>query len=176
MKYFSRNWGKLSRAVAPLILAAVMLMAIGGTSCEQETKQNEVQATLAAESTPIEVQLSISKPPALNEAAELTYTVISTVDAPNSAAEITLPDGATLVSGDLTWQGELKADKPISITAEIVFEETGNWAIRAAAKSVIDENNSWSDVDYIYLNVGDTHGTMGPVYPPGEKNKVKLYR
>jgi len=40
-------------------------------------------------------------------------------------------------------------------------KETGNWAIEAVARHVIDEENSWGDIDVIHLNVGVDYAVLG---------------
>jgi hypothetical protein len=118
----------------------------------------------AAPSTPIQVELSISEAPPLNTPALLTCTVSTTSDALDTTAQITLPDGATLVSGTLDWQGDLRVGEPVSFSAEIVFVETGNWRIEASARHVVDENNSWGDLEAIFLTIGVDHSEFG--WPP----------
>jgi len=125
------------------------------------------------------VQLSLPKAPSLNERVTLTFTVSSTVDANNTTAEIKFttarggifpapfPAEAVLIDGPLTWKGDLKAGKPVSLDAEIVFNETGTWAIEASARHVVDNKNSWGDIDVIYLTVGVDRGEFGwPRTPP----------
>lgn len=58
--------------------------------------------------SPIKVNLSISKLPVLNEVTDLTVNISSKYDAPNSIANIKLPEEAELVSGKLDWQGWYK--------------------------------------------------------------------
>jgi hypothetical protein len=76
-----------------------------------------------APSTPIKVDLSISHAPAVNAVANLTCTVSSTKDAPNTTAQVKLPEGASLVSGSLNWQGNLKANEPVSFSAKSCLEK-----------------------------------------------------
>lgn len=112
-------------------------------------------------SSPIKVELSISKLPILNEPVGLTCNVSSRYDAPSSTAQIKLPKGASLISGIVGWQGDLKANIPISFSAQIVFKETGHQTIEAIARHVIDDKNSWGDLDAIYLDIGAENSTFG---------------
>lgn len=100
--------------------------------------------------------LSISEAPALNEVVKLTLTVLFHGDAANTTAQIKLPGGATLLSGNLTWQGDLKAGEPVILSAGIVFREAGRWSIEGVAKAI-----GTSNADYIYLTVGVDHGEFG---------------
>ena len=63
--------------------------------------------TQSVPSTGMEVDLSISNAPALNQTAELTCTITSISDAYNTTAQITLPEGLVLVSGNLYWTGDI---------------------------------------------------------------------
>ena len=147
--------------VLVFVIVMVVVLSLGCLQKESEEVIPPMPTPEGVPSTPIEVNLSISKAPALNQTVELTCTVSSIFDVPNTTAQIILPDGARLVSGDLTWRGDLGADKPIFFSAKIVFKEAGNWAIEAVARHVIDEENSWGDIDVIYLNVGVDYGVLG---------------
>jgi hypothetical protein len=104
---------------------------------------------------PIEVDLSISNAPALNETAELTCTIASVFDAPNTTAQITLPDGFELVSGDLSWQGDIAPNGQESFNFSIRTVETGNWTIEADAGYFPDENSWYGDTDRLYVSVSE---------------------
>lgn len=105
-------------------------------------------------STPISVELSISELPILDKPVGLTCTVSSLYDAPNTTAEISLPNGVTLVGGKLEWQGDLKANKPKSFSTQIAFTDIGEWAIQCGASHMTNGGNSWGDLEVIYLTVG----------------------
>ncbi|MDD4652414.1 MAG: hypothetical protein PHQ34_09300, partial [Methanothrix sp.] len=104
-------------------------------------------------SSPITVNLSISKMPLINETINLYCRVIASSDAPNTTAEITLSEGVELVSGHLTGRLDLKADVPVYLNATIKFSKTGDFKIKAIARHVIDENNSWGDIANVFLTV-----------------------
>jgi hypothetical protein len=141
---------KLCKPITILTIAILLLLCVtAGTASEYELPDVE---------TPIQVSLSIPTVPRLNEDAEVIYTISSVLDAPNTNAWLTLPEGAELVSGDLTWQGDLEAGKPISLPATIVFKETGDYAIEAVARHIITAADSWGDLDVIYLNVAADRG------------------
>jgi len=50
--------------------------------------------------SPIYINLSMLKIPLVNESADLTCNVSSIMDAPNTTATISLPEGVELVSGE----------------------------------------------------------------------------
>lgn len=85
-----------------------------------------------------------------------------------------MPEGASLVSGNLTWQGDLKVGKTVSLFAEIVFRKVGHWAIEENAYRVVDEKNSWGDLDVIYLTVGIDQGKFG--WPLGNPAPIQQTR
>ncbi len=62
--------------------------------------------------TPITVLLILSQAPRLDEPAQVTLVVTSTLDAPGTTAEILLPPGAVATGGALTWTGDLQAQQP----------------------------------------------------------------
>lgn len=123
--------------------------------------------------SPVKVDLEISEAPALNQPFQMTCTVKSMIAAPNTSAEILLPDGAELLSGKLTWAGDLEKDRAITFTALAVFRKTGNHTIEARAKYPIDETNFWGDGKEIFLHVDIDRGQFGYLLPPdSEVEKV----
>ena len=164
-----------------LILSAV-LIAVMLAGCVQEISEVETPSpapqvtppsptptskgtpsTQSVPSTGMEVNLSISNAPALNETAELTCTITSIYDAYNNTAQIELPAGLVLVSGNLSWTGDIivpeeekrKHPRPplngsgpewdrlweeyeypksrVEFSAIVKSVEVGNWTITATA-------------------------------------------
>jgi len=118
-------------------------------------------ATSADPSTPITVELILSKAPRLEESAELTFTISSVLDAPGTTAEIVLPEGSALVDGKLTWSGDLAANQPVRLQAKMKFVEEGNWTIEAKARRELDSGDVWADAAYIYLHITESAGKVG---------------
>ena len=181
------HWNCSLFVQANLVFLVLSLLITGCSQSPSETSTiKETPAHETPASTPIKVHLSISKAPALNEKATLTYTISSSSNAANTTAEIKFttarvgifpapfPIGAVLVSGNLTWEGDLKAGEPISLSAEVVFKETGKWAIELNAHHVENENSSWGDIDIIYLTVGVDRGEFG--WPPTGPVKIQKTR
>ena len=104
--------------------------------------------------SPIYINLSIEKVPLVNEDADLICNVSSIVDAPNTTATISLPDGVELAAGDLSGQWDLKANEPVFLNATVRFTRADDYTIKAAARRVIDANNFWGDVESLYLTIG----------------------
>ena len=166
-----------------LIILSVLLLSVPGCASSQEggsiqtEPQEESNILLPAEispvpssnapsapSAPISVELYMPSAPRLNEAIELTCTVSSLTDMPDSSARIELPDGVSLISGNLTWEGDLKAKHPVSFSVEISFNKADKYAIRATASHMINETDGWSDMDSIYLTIGTDKSEFG--WPP----------
>ncbi len=154
----------------PLIILALVLSACSIerpiTSTDKNNQNSSTPAAYLSPSSPIRVNLSISKLPLLNETVDLTCNVSSLHDAPNSSAQIVLSKGISLVNGDLQWHGDLGANVTVSLSVQVFFKETGHQTIEANARYVVDKNNSWGDMDVIYLDIGTERSTFGwPVMP-----------
>ncbi len=165
-----------------LILPLLLLSATGCASSQEEgniqTEPQEESSTQPPQeispapssnvpsepSAPIRVELYMPSAPRLNEAIEVTCNVSGLVDMPDSSARIELPDGVSLISGNLTWEGDLKANHPVSFSAEISFNKADKYAIRATASHMINETDGWSNMDSIYLTIGTDKSEFG--WPP----------
>ena len=164
-----------------LILSCVLLINFPGSSeaCgivalppEQTLKANIYGKSVSSgPKTPITVQLMVTELPKLYEPTEVIWTINTVADAPNTLASILLPDDAVLISGITNWRGDLYADQSISFSAVISFQKEGRKVIRAWAKHTVDEENSWGDMDAIYLNVRSDRSFEG-IYSPGEISDI----
>jgi hypothetical protein len=84
--------------------------------------------------SPLTIRLSLSPLPSESEkTAELTATLTSSVDAPNTTARIILPDEITLENGNLTWNGDILAGGIVKFSAVIKVVKKGEWVIKAYA-------------------------------------------
>ena len=103
--------------------------------------------------TPISVQLTLEQLPKIGDQTAATVTVMSReVDAPNTTARLIVPANMQLVGGADHWQGDLKADQPVSFTAEIKTLARGNAQLKATARREIDPTNIWADQAIVYFN------------------------
>ncbi|MBN1761816.1 MAG: Ig-like domain-containing protein [Methanomicrobia archaeon] len=158
-----------------LFLSALLIAAVLLAGCVEEVSNNATvtpsptpSATPTSEkpppsvpSTGMEVILSISNAPALNETADLRCAITSVNDASNMMAQIELPEGLVLVGGNLTWAGDIivpeeekrKHPRPnrsdpeydrlceeyeypkgrVEFSAVVKSVEIGNWTITATA-------------------------------------------
>lgn len=126
-----------------------------------------------SEEFPMTVQVDISKAPRLDEAVELTWTIKSIRDMAEvngwvnfrrmeGTEEVEVPAEDILVEGDLNWEGSLKKDIPIQLSAIIRFPEEGDWRIQARARAPEQEGGC---ADSLFLNVGVEEGRWGWVEP-----------
>jgi hypothetical protein len=118
-------------------------------------------------SSPISIGLFMSEAPLLNVPASLMCTLKLAPGFPeteNVTSQVKLPTTASLVSGNLSWSGNLEPGKPISYSSVIVFNATGHWTIEATVRHVIDVNNAWGDLDSLFLDIGVEHSQFG--WPP----------
>lgn len=158
---------KILHYIYIFVLLSGFLLTIIACNSPIEKPATSVPPVSLSPSSPIKVVLSISKLPLLNEPVEITCNVTSRSNAPNSTTKIKLSKGSSLISGDLQWQGDLVANTPVAFSAQIVFQELGHHTIEAGASCIIDDKNSWGDLDAIYLDIGRENSTFGwPVTPP----------
>jgi len=132
----------------------------------QSTSAQNSKIAFTDASTPITVNLTQSKIPLVNEETTLHVEVNSIFDAPETNVKIILPPNVELISGELERIIDLKANKPESFEVKIKFSQPGNFKIIAQAHKTIDLENSWGDMDVLYLTIGQVSSkisTFGPI-------------
>ena len=179
------------------VFAAVALVRFGAMAGYQQRVSNEEVEPQSEiidiyPSSGMEVELSISNAPALNETAELTCVVTSVRDAKNSTVRIELPEGFILVSGDFTWAGDiivpeeekLKHPRPpsdcsgpecnrlwreyeypkgrVEFSAVVKAVKVGHWNISARARG---EGIPGGGIDRIYISVFEDKATVSDSPP-----------
>ena len=127
---------------------------------EAAATANEAMAP-AAPSTPLQVTLTMTEPPQLGELAPLTLTVQSAFDAPNTEVMFELPEGVSMVSGELSWSGDLAANEMLVLAATLRFSEPGEYTLRGQALQPVNEDMIWSGDDYIYLTITPDESFFG---------------
>jgi hypothetical protein len=117
--------------------------------------------------TPILTTLAIDRYPVVGQAAALTCELSTAMDAPGTSAQFELPADARLVSGSLTWQGDLFASQPVQLVAAVIFTAPGEKSVFCQALRPIDANNTWGHLSELYLTVGHSSGQAGfsPILP-----------
>ncbi len=116
-----KTW--LVKAISLVFL--VSLAGIGGCAGEESTTE-----TPPAPPFTMEVSFPHGAPP-LNQTAELICVVKpNNISINNMSLEIILPDGFELVSGTLSWTGNIsKGDEAEVMRAVVRSVKTGNWTI-----------------------------------------------
>lgn len=104
--------------------------------------------------TPLTVRLLAGKVPRVNEAVNIVLEVHAYEPAPGTVAEIQLPDGAQLLSGNTQARYDLAAGETQRLRAAIVFPQAGEYAITGRALSQISPDLTYGDQDALYLTVG----------------------
>jgi len=116
-------------------------------------------------STPITIQLTQPKIPLVNEENVLHIKVNSIFDAPGTEVKIILPSDVELISGSLDRNIDLQANTPVIFETTIKFTKSGNFKITALAHKAIDLENSWGDMDVIYLTIGEVSSKISTFSP-----------
>jgi hypothetical protein len=119
--------------------------------------------------------------PPLGQTAELVYVVkAEAISINNMSLRIDLPEAFELVSGDLSWTGDIpKGDEVEVIRAVVKSVETGNWTIEATGYLNPQENAGWEmdgsgpgPIGYVSISEGSAEWGR---YPPWyKKGPVKL--
>jgi len=102
--------------------------------------------------TPISLDLALSRPPGLNEWATLAITVESVLDAPGTTVELMLPPG--VLAPTTTWTLDLRANTPVSLSAQVFVTRAGNLTLSARALRPAGTGAVWGDMKSIPLTIG----------------------
>ncbi len=116
-------------------------------------------------SNPITLQLTLSKIPVTNEQTTLHVDVNCIFDAPDTNVSIILPSNVEVIQGMTEEKLDLKANTTESLEVTIKFTQPGDYKITAAARKVIDQENSWGDMGVLYLSIGDTISNITTYVP-----------
>ena len=124
---------------------------------------------------PLSVDLKLSDLPGVGKPTQLTATVNAVADAPGTTVLINLPNGARQVSGDLAWQGDLKAGQSATFSATILFEREDEFEITASAQSPIDANNTRLGEGALAIQVGQQFGRQVQSVRRDAGNRLERY-
>ena len=126
----------------------------------------------------MDVDLSLSRAPRLGETAELTLVVTSPYCADNVTVKAILPEGFELVSGDLTWRGDIpegwrdKSRKTaakggtVKLEAVIKAVEVGSWAIEGKAGHRLGPRSFQGGIDIVYFLISEDSAKMSDMWIP----------
>jgi hypothetical protein len=141
------------------LVLLIMLIVVG---CPQQSEQ--------APSPPITVDLSFPDgAPPLNQEAELVCTVRTpAMSAKNLGVSINLPEALELVSGDLSWSGDVVQGSKIEIIRAVVRSvKTGNWTIELNRYLNPDENGGFGfqNPRPFYISISEDSAEWGSTPP-----------
>lgn len=123
------------------------------------TTQSTVE-NLDRPAMPIEMDLSFSALPLVDQALALAFWVRPLIDAPNTTARITLPEGLEPVGGVLDWQGDVAADKAVDIQVEVKASKTGFSNIIAESVTRLSGSALFGRSLRAYVDVSETGVTV----------------
>ena len=153
---------------ALIIISSVLLVGLAGMGgCTRSTTE-----TSPAPPFTTEVSFPHGAPP-LNQTAELVCAVSAdSINVRNMSLEISLPEGFELVSGDLSWTGDITKGSKIEVVKAIIRSiNTGNWAIEITGYLNPEENGGIGmsgSGPICYVSVSEDSAEWGK-YPPWGK-------
>jgi hypothetical protein len=126
---------------------------------ESSVKDSETKSTAVKSdklSVPMDMDLSVSASPALDEVVVLTFRVKPLIDAPRMAVRVDLPEGIQAVEGQLEWQEDVLADEVREYQVRIKTVKTGLWTITAEATSHLAGGAKFGKSMSLYVDVTDS--------------------
>jgi hypothetical protein len=120
---------------------------------------------------PITVEVSFPNgAPPLNQEAELNRVIKSHWNLENMSVEIRLPEGLELVSGELSWFGDVaEGDEIVAIEVMVRAVKIGNWAIELDESIDPEEQGGFGFVpgwrEAIYVSIFEDSAEWA-IYPP----------
>ncbi|MBN1305662.1 MAG: pre-peptidase C-terminal domain-containing protein [Anaerolineales bacterium] len=149
-----------------LIICAALLYSLFFTS---QINASPLNTRWNEPGTPLTATLMIDQAPLPDTPATVTCLVSTSLDAPGTSIQLELPDNAQLVSGALSWQGDLYPDSPVALSATILFNSTGKSALFCRALKTVSEDEVWGDLGELYLEIGLQASRMGYSSPVREE-------
>jgi len=153
----------MKRILLPILVVITMLIIAG---CPQQSEQMPAE--------PITVHLSFPDgAPPLNQEAELVCMVKTPArSAKNMSVSVNLPEAFELVSGDLSWSGDISQGSEVEVIKAVVRStKTGNWTIEATTYIDPEKHGGYGGTGryFVYVSVFDNSAKWG-IYPPWYKN------
>jgi len=160
-------------------LLLLMSITVGSVLALEDSSvvYDDKRTILTAPSAPISLDISFSDAPALNQTAEVICTITSVIDAFNTTAKVVLPEGLTIVGGDLSWKGDLygthvskvnvSGNTTIQFKAVVKAIQTGDWIVEASAKSMSE--GGWTGIggrELVYVSIHEDSASVSDNPPP----------
>jgi len=110
---------------------------------------------------PIDLKLSFSSLPLLNNEVNLTLSVRTEAEYPNATLQIHLPNGFQLVAGNTFWEGDIQGNETKEVTVTVKAIETGDWRIVGQAISTrLGGSVVYGETEYLYVIVREDNVTV----------------
>lgn len=129
----------------------------------------------------MEVQLSLSDSPILGKSVQVRFILAVRrdykYDAPNTKAQIELPNAFELVSGNLVWEGDLIRGTPVEIKATVKATKVGECKIEAGAFRSLYEGAWAGEGDTLHLAVFEDRAFVShkPIEFGGESLPLPMF-
>lgn len=113
---------------------------------------------------PLNIELSFTQQPSLNQAVDLTCSVRSEFDVADASVEIDLPSGFIVIDGDLNWEGEILGGTQVEFNVKVKMVELGDWEIQAQVSSQALDFSNWG---WLFVFASEDNVTVSdtPVIP-----------
>lgn len=151
---------QFAAALFVTVTLAFLLVGVARSGASIYQPQSASPSMTNAPTSPMSIQLSISTPPALNQMADVRALVQSSVEAPNTKAEIVLSEGFILVNGVLSWTGDLAKGGHVELLATVKAIKTGEWTIEARAISNFTRDSYFGSSAALRLLVSESFGEI----------------
>lgn len=97
------------------------------------------------------IELSMDGTPNVGETVDVQATLTSAREYSGLSSTISIPNGISLVSGNLSWYGDISKNTPISYGAKVKIGDNGQYEISSRFEGAIDS---------LYIVVEDGKGTV----------------
>lgn len=172
---YARWTVKLLKYMGIAVIVFHLLLSTGEAAPKKGKPQSPLQISIA----PIDPSITPEnvKP---GDVVEFVATAVSLADAEEMRISVTLPKGAVLVSGDLSWSGPANEGEKryLSFTIKIPSKQTST--IKARAVMPYPEGHSFSASAHYSLGVQakpkDNAGTVRPLKKDSKGSDVIEYR
>lgn len=95
----------------------------------------EPLVNMVKRSTPMNVNISLSGISAIGEEGYLVVSVNSEEPAINTEIKVSIPEGFSKVSGNLSWVGDIAVGQTIEVQTRVKIMKVGDWIVRGEAIS-----------------------------------------
>ena len=156
--------------VLALSLCVVVTLLIAG--CSELPSELTLQETSPQEPVTVDLLFPDGASPLNQEAALICTVKASAINIKNMSVEISLPGAFELVSGNLSWIGNIaEGDEAEVIRVIVRAVKTGNWTIELNRYLDPEENrgHGFQNPYYYYISISEDSAEWGTT-PPWYKN------